>query len=253
VSTRARGDAAMHLGACQLLAGEAGEGPCSVQRFPERDAERELIRRGADRFAQVLLGRHVCRRPDHHAVVGELDVARGRHVRHRIGARDPEVDDARATISTDDDVARLEVAMDDPLAMRSREAAPRLHEHPHDLRPGPRPRAKPAIERAPIDELHRHERVTVVRVDVVDRDHVRMVQPRERLRLAKQPRTCSTARPRTQELESDRAAELRIVGLHHNPHSALPSRSEHHVPPDPGGGRGATRGGRGRHGDPARS
>ena len=43
------------------------ERPLAGQRLPQRDAERELIRRRADVPAFPLLGRHVRRRAEHRA------------------------------------------------------------------------------------------------------------------------------------------------------------------------------------------
>ncbi|PPS68938.1 hypothetical protein BZZ08_07356 [Streptomyces sp. MH60] len=71
-------------------------------------AEAEDVARGRDTVAAHLLGRHEAGRTDERAGTGESAVG------HRLqGAGDAEVDDAGA-VDGDQDVGRLEVAVDDP-------------------------------------------------------------------------------------------------------------------------------------------
>ena len=98
----------------------------------------------------MLLGRHVARRADDRAVRGErraeiaavaadLESVAEWNLRERVGhrvgervtdrAREPEVHHAWPTLLADDDVARLEVAVHEPVGMRGGEATTRLHEH----------------------------------------------------------------------------------------------------------------------------
>ena len=93
-----------------------------------------------------------------------------------------------AVLLVDEDVRRLDVAMDEAAA-RGRRRAHR--------RPVRRSRAPARIERAfatqqrlqvgPVDEAHRDEQAPVCLARLVDRDHVRVVEPRREPRLAQQP------------------------------------------------------------------
>jgi hypothetical protein len=251
-----RRDLAAQLRVRELVRGEACERTLAVQRLPQRDAERELIRGRTEPIADVLLGCHVGGRAEHETVLGEPHVGapRSRSV-GGIGPREAEVQDARAAVLADDHILRLEVPVDDPLAMSGQQAASRLREHADDLRPPMRRLAQPAIEAEPPHEFQRDVNIAAVRVDVVDRHDVRVLQSCQRLRLTDEPRARPVARSRAQELERDHAVQTGIVRTHDDPHRTLARRAEHHVPPDPVGGKGASKGGGGCHhctGDPAR-
>jgi hypothetical protein len=148
-----------------------------VQCLPQRDAEGELIRGRLEALAEVLLGGHVCRRPEHEARLDE-------RIAVRVATGEAEVHHARSPIVADDHVLRLEVAMDDPLRVGGLQAATCLHEDAEDLPPRSRALPQPHVERAPADELHRHVHVPRFRVDVVNRNDVGVRQSCQRLRFA---------------------------------------------------------------------
>ena len=87
-----------------------------------------------------------------------------------------------------DDVVRLDVAVDDPVAVRERERAedlPRVVDRDRDRR-----RAvadEQLLERPPVEVLHRDVVSALGPAAVEDRDDVRVVQPGRALRLAPEP------------------------------------------------------------------
>ena len=97
------------------------------EHLVEDDADRVDVGLRADRVALRLLGREVLR--------GAQDRPRLRHVR-RARPGDAEVGDLRAVLGVDDDVVRLEVAVDDPALVREARGAQDLDrqvDRPHRL------------------------------------------------------------------------------------------------------------------------
>jgi uncharacterized protein len=206
-----------------------------------------VIGRGSRRFAPVLLRRHVRRRAEQRPGGGEghVDAQRrlgaGRLARRGGGgdADQPEIGDPQVAVGGDQHVLGLEVAMDQPGAMRRGEAAPGAHESIPDLAPRPRFGAAPRAQGPPGAVLHRDEHLIAIGAHLVDDDDVRVRQPRHRARLAQQalaPLRGGDA-GQAQQLERHLAIQIRIVGGQHDPHSALAERLEHHEPPDPATGR----------------
>jgi len=93
--------------------------------------------------------------------------------RHSVAHGQPEVGDQHAR-AVDQDVAGLDVAMDDPGGVCGGEAVRDRGHHGHDLTHRPRLRATPRPQRHPGDVLHRDEQVTAHDADVVHRHHVRV-------------------------------------------------------------------------------
>ena len=86
----------------------------------------------------------------------------------------------------DEDVRRLDVAMDDALRVRGAERFGDLHrqvEHGVELQL----RRDALAKRLPLEQLHHDEGLAVVLFDVVNRADVRMVQCGGRARLAAEP------------------------------------------------------------------
>jgi hypothetical protein len=173
-------------------------------------------------------------------------------------AREPEVGQPRHPVAPDQHVLRLEIAMNQPRRVRGRQPPPRRQEHLHDLFHAARLAMQPRGQRLALDVLDHQEHEPRVNAHVVDRDHVRMREPRHRLRLLQQrargwiqsaraPRCSgSRARPRPQELAAHAPAELRIVGLvDHAPRAGADRPlDEVTVHDGPGGAGGAIKGGR---------
>ena len=130
---RARARAARQHVAAQLEQRRPLERARAVQGLPQRHAEAELVGARIDRLPDHLLGRHVERRPQDRARLGEPDLLRGARA---AGGGQAEVHHARAAVARDHHVLRLEVAVDDAGPVRGRKAAPRHQEHGRASRSG---------------------------------------------------------------------------------------------------------------------
>jgi hypothetical protein len=188
-------------------------------------AERELVRARVDHHPAQLLGRHVRRRahdrahlrlgqrhrrapPDQRVV--ELEMPGGARVARR--ARQAEVSDARAPLFVDEDVLGLQVAVQDALRVRRREASAGLDRDRQRLVRRASLRRPPRAERRALHVFHRDEHVVLERPHVEDGDDVRVRELRHDLRLAQQPRgpfgRC-VVRARAQELHGLPPAPMR--------------------------------------------
>ncbi len=203
-------------------------------RAPERHIPREhLIRDDAQRIeiaaaidfaiARALLGTHVGRRPDRHPGRGQPRV-RAAGVADR--ARDAEVGHHRApTIGRQQDVVRLDVAVDYAARMGVGEGARHLRQQPPRLRdghpgiPGQTPR-----QRVAVDVRHDEEHQSLTLVDREDRNNVGMRQLRGGLGLTQKPRANVGAKRqlRRQDFDRDRPLEPAVSRQVHDPHPAAP-------------------------------
>ena len=175
------------------------------EELVEDDAEGVEIGALVDLGAARLLGREVLRGADDRARLGHLA---------RPGARDAEVGDLDAALAVDEDVVRLDVAVDDPVPVREaqrREDLARVLDATL-TGAGPRPTIE-LLQRAPVEVLHR-DVVRVLRLAaVVDRDDVRMVQRGGVLRLAPEPldELLVVRVAVVEDLDRDAAAELLVL------------------------------------------
>ncbi len=156
-------------------------------------------------------------------------------------SREAEIHHARAAVIADDHVLGLEVAMDQADRVRGCEAGTGgLHDR-GDLAPRPLRGLDPLAQRHAGDELHRDEHALVVESsDIEHRDHVRVREPRERLRLAEHPRALIFARGAPaglEQLDRDLAIELGVVGAVDHAHAARAEDVEHEVATDLGAAR----------------
>jgi hypothetical protein len=226
----------------------AGEGPFAIERAVERDAEAELIAARRRRLARELLGRHVRRRAAHprdRRVAGVFGRRhRGRTARIADGAleaaREPEVADAHAAVAADEHVGGLEVAVDESGGVGGGEAASRVDEAIDALSPRAFAVAEPLRQRGAVDELHGDEGAAVDHAGVEHGDHVGMLQPRHRLRLAPQPRLVAHG-VGAQDLDGDLAVELRIVRGVDDAHAAFAEPIEEEIAAEGGAARRARR------------
>jgi hypothetical protein len=220
------------------------------ERFVQRDAEAVLIAARIAVSLVELLGRNVHRRAHHRADLRELEREGRRawlHARRRtrrldlLGrvcrAHETEIDDAGAPVLVDEHVVGFEVAMNEAGAVCRCETAARLHEHVDDLGGRSRALGEPLPQRSALDELHRDEELVVDRgADVVDRDHVRVREPCDRLRLAQHASATAAvlkiAAGLPHQLECDLAIELGVVGGIHDAHTAGADHFEHEIATD---------------------
>ena len=184
----------------------AVEGRLSRQELVEDDAERVEIRARIDLAAARLLGREVLRRPHDRARLGHLA---------RPGARDPEVRHLHAALAVDEDVVRLDVAVDDAMPVREAERGEDLARVlDRDVDRSGAAADDQLLEGAAVEELHR-DVVRVLRVAaVVDRDDVRVVERRGVLRLAAEAldELVVVRVAVVEDLDRDAAAELLVLG-----------------------------------------
>ena len=203
------------------------------------------------RKATYLLWGHVADGAQHESGVG-LRLRLRRHVaragRGRVGLRElgeTEVEDFDALVGGDEDVLRLQVAMDDALVMRGGKPAGELHrvregladEKPRACRVRSRPLVagrKPVAQRLALEQLRDDVRRAVVLADVVDIQNVRMVQRGRRARLlleAGQTPAVPGERGR-QHFDGHIAAQAGIADTVDFAHPARPEQSEHFVHAD---------------------
>ena len=129
----------------------------AVQRLVQGDPEAELVGRGRGGRPGEHLGGHVHRRPRAIVMLGIV-----------VGIGEPEVDHAGAILA-DQDVVGLDVAMDEPRAMRGGEPGRGLAHDAEDIPPRP-VAVDPGAQRCPGDELHHDVHGALVLLGVVDRD-----------------------------------------------------------------------------------
>src|SRR5437879_3278845 len=84
------------------------------------------------------------------------------------GARQPEIEHARATVPIDENIVGLEVAMDDPGGVRTGEPFACREKHAQDLTRPPRLLSQPRPNGDAVDELHREEHFVIEGADVID-------------------------------------------------------------------------------------
>jgi hypothetical protein len=141
-------------------------------------------------------------------------------------ARDAEVADLRRAHLADEDVAGLDVAVDDAARVRELEALEDLHQDlGKDLELRTVAGDQVIAEAAAHHALHRDERVLVVLAVLVDRDDARVVEVAGRLRLALEAleRVLGVLRVEValaDDLQRDVAADHRVVALVDDAHPA---------------------------------
>jgi hypothetical protein len=133
-------------------------------------------------FAEGLLGRHVLERPDEDAAIG-AGAAVG-----DLGARDAEVDELHRLFARDhreEDVGRLEIAVDDPGGVDGVEPLGDLAEEPGDRADREAALARQLrAEVLAVEELHDHVGVAAIDAIVVGLHDVRALDVRHGARLA---------------------------------------------------------------------
>ncbi|HZJ68001.1 MAG TPA: hypothetical protein VFD36_31065, partial [Kofleriaceae bacterium] len=206
----------------EVVCGLRGEWPMAMKRLPQRNAERELIGAVIDAVAPQRLDRQISRRPSNGVIA------------RRRPAGQSEVADLDAAIATEQDVLRLEIAVDDARGVRGGESLASEQEHRDDVAPAARTLGDPRTQRGALDQLHRGEHAIAKRPDLVDRDDTRVADPRHRLRFGEDLRACAVHGPGLlmQELERDVAIQLGIVGHVHGPHPAATNQLERDESPD---------------------
>ncbi len=196
----------------------AGERLLAGQQLVEDHARGKEVRPAVDGLAHELLGRHVARGAEHHAGLGEV---RG------LEPRNAEIGDLRGAVGEDDDVGRLDVAVDHAVLVRVLERLEQLAHDAHDVvHREALVRLEVALQLAPLHELHRDVVRAGVLAEIVDPDDVRVGEPARRLGLAAEARELLLRVLALQVLGADRLErddpiDHRVVALVHDPHRAL--------------------------------
>ena len=91
---------------------------------------------------------------------------------------DAEVQDLHRALSSQEQIRRLDVTMDDPPLVGGLKTVANLSPHIHQFRQGDwtGSRGQPLEHGLPLEQLHRDERLAAVLFDLVDGADVRMIQ-----------------------------------------------------------------------------
>ena len=156
----------------------ADERSVAGQQLPEHDPQRVDVGRRRDLLAAGLLGREVLGGAEHRARLRDA-------VLHVQRARNAEVGDLDLALAAEEDVLRLDVAMDEPTVVRKCEPVGdperELERPPHRQFPGAQ---HELLEVLAVDVLEDDVLPSVVVPAVDDGDDVRVREPRDRARLA---------------------------------------------------------------------
>ena len=220
--------------------------PPARDRFIEHRAQRKNIRPRIRFLAFQLLGRHVLNRAQY--------LARGRKRRDRTDSADrlrrgkqgsrgaigrhsgqrslrqAEIHQLRAAFRQHD-VARLQIAMNDPRPMRGIERLAHFHADPHGLLQRNRTAPQPVGQRFALEILH-HQKIDALLVaHVIQRADTRMIQRRNRARLAVESLSQLWVRGKMlrQDLDGHFAAQPRVAGAIHFAHTARSQRGHNLV------------------------
>jgi hypothetical protein len=125
-------------------------------------------------------------------------------------------------LARDHHVARLQVAVDQPLGVDRPQPLGDFLAVPDDVVERARTLPDDLAQRAALEVLHHEEQVPVVLHDVEHRRDVGVVDPARDLDLAQEPPARGLVRgePRRERLDRDRAVEVAVLRPIHLPHAA---------------------------------
>ena len=210
----------------------AREALAAGRHLVEHDPERKQVGPWVQIFAARLLGRHVCDGADGGAddareMLGArfedgVGPAQALRVRGELGQ--PEVQHLHLPAPGDEDVRRLDVAVQDPVSMRGVEGVGHLH---GDVEQGTElegPAVQSLVERLALEQLHGQVALSGFFVKAVHGADVRVIERGGRARLTPEPleRFGGGCAPRGQDLDGDLAPEPRVLRAIHDTHAARP-------------------------------
>jgi hypothetical protein len=205
------------------------ERPPPGRHFIEHDAQRKHVRSRIDLFAAQLFGRHVADRADGDTGIRQLVACRACLIVHAVHrAREPEVENLHLPTLRQEDVGRLEVAMEQTLRVGS---VQRVRERDGFVQDGidvERAAPKTLLERLALEQLHDEVRPAVLLADVIQGADIRVVQRRNGARFPLEPRDAVpiALRRGRQHLDGDAAAETSVRGAINLAHAARPDGGE---------------------------
>ena len=211
------------------------EGPAAREHLVKHRAQREDVRALVGGQLLHLLGRHVADGSEAMARVGagRYGGARAPFRTHQLG--EPEVEDLDPTVAADEEVLRLDVAMDDALLVRGGQTACDLHGVVQRLARRQSGAAQDRAKRRPLQQLRDQVGGPVLGADVVDGEHVGVIQGAGGagfLREAAQALFVPGER-RRQHLERDLAAQSRVARAVDLAHASRAEGVEHLVRAEP--------------------
>ncbi len=170
----------------------------SPERLPprrhlvEHRAQREDVAPRVALSALQLLRRHVRHRPQNHPRLRHV-LRRGRGRSQALHRRDRNENFGQAEVEKldsrlrDHRIGRLQVAVDDPLAVRRLEGRGDLGSEPQCLIEGQQPSGEAFCKGLPLEQFHHEVLDAVLIPDIVERADVRMRELRDRLGLPLEP------------------------------------------------------------------
>ena len=181
-----------------------GEGQLPGHDVIEHGAQREDVAAGVEFVAAYLLGAHVEHRSHEHPVLGDAALAGG--------ARDAEVEELQVAVVLQQDVRRLEVAVDQLSLVDDLERGAQLQRDAQALLVAEGLVLDDLVEGAALEVLHRDVRRALEAVVLEDRRDVRVIELRRVLRLALEPLVglWVDLRVGAEDLQGDRPAQLRV-------------------------------------------
>ena len=162
------------------------------EHLEERRAEREHVRPRIDDAAARLLRRHVAGGAED--VPFAREPARGGIDRLAFELREPEIEDLHAPVFPDEHVLRLQIAMEEPLAVRVREALEHLAGVGDRLADRELAVVEHAAQAVARDVLEDDEHAPVFFAGLVHGDEIRVGHRRRRARFAEE--ACASIRVR---------------------------------------------------------
>ena len=172
----------------QLGRARAGERAAAGEHLVEDRPQGEDVRPVVRHLAAGLLGGQVADRADHRARV--RGPGRGRRAaevagagEQRILAREAEVEDLDAPVVEEEEVLGLDVAVNDALLVRRRQALRHVRRVLGGLAHAERPVAQPRAHRLALEQLRHHVQALPLLSGVVDGDDVGVRERGDRLRL----------------------------------------------------------------------
>ena len=193
-----------------------------------------------DVLTPELLGGHVRNRPNHGSLGGDW-----RGLRDRLVPGDflgnlgqPEVEHLHATVPGEHHVGRLEVAVDDALVVGGGQRIGDGDAAVKDPRQGKAVGGDDLVQALAFDQFHREKAHAGVFLHGIERDDVRMVQARDRLRFALEALEAGGVGGHVggKDLEGNVAVEARVAGAVHLAHPSGADEGVDFVRTEPGAG-----------------
>src|SRR6185437_12607669 len=214
------------------------EGRLPAGHLVEHHPQTEEIAAGVERFAARLLGRHVGGGAEGRTGAGERrrrgEVGVGAGQRGIIGAADAggelrqaEIEHLHAAALGDEDVAWLQVAVQNAFDVRGLQGIGDFDSPLYRLRRRDRPARQPRVQRLALEQLHHEKGLALVLAELVQGADVGMVERRDRQRLALKTLTRGGAGGFGQKLERDEAVQALVAGLEDLAHAACAEALEH--------------------------